>query len=212
MGRLLGGSLAFLVVLGGCADANFGSGDAGAPDDAAGPDDAAALDAGSEAATADAAGDAPADAGTPPLTCNGETSEPNETEVLASPLGTIDDCDGSGSSVSGVSSGIGDTDWLHFVGTDTFGCSVDPTVQINTTGLRLCAFALCLDGTTTVSDCGVGAPATSPAGTHGCCTGGTASMTLQINCSGSDDAANVFVRVDQPTTNVCVSYDVTYHF
>src|SRR6516162_41667 len=53
-----------------------------------------------------------ADAGIPPLTCSGELDEPNGTEILATPLGIIDDCDSSGSSVHGVSSGIGDVDWM----------------------------------------------------------------------------------------------------
>jgi hypothetical protein len=152
-----------------------------------------------------------ADTGIPPLSCTGEIDEPNASEILATPLGTIDDCDSSGSNVKGVSSGTGDVDWMVFHGTDTFGCSVDPTVQIDASGVRLCAFALCDDGTTTIQDCNGATAATSPAGTHGCCTTGTKSMTVSINCSGTNDSAAIFIRVDQ-TQNQCVAYDVAYHF
>ena len=191
-----------------------------------GGDDSSVADAGDEAfvdagadtvvapdAVADVARDVAkeADTGIPPLSCTGEKSEPNASEILATPLGTIDDCDSSGSSVSGVSSGIGDVDWMVFHGTDTFGCSVDPTVQIDAPGLRLCAFALCADGTTTIQNCNGATAATSPAGTHGCCTTGTSSMSVQINCSGTNDSAAIYIRVDQ-TQNQCVAYDVAYHY
>lgn len=151
-----------------------------------------------------------ADTGIPPLSCTGELDEPNGTEILATPLGTIDDCDSSGSTVKGVSSGVGDVDWMVFHGTDTFGCSVDPTLSIDAPGLRLCAFALCDDGTTTIQNCNGATAATSPAGTHGCCTT-TKNLSVQINCSGTNDSASIFIRVDQ-TQNQCVAYDVAYHY
>jgi hypothetical protein len=151
-----------------------------------------------------------ADTGVPPLSCTGEIDEPNASEILATPLGIIDDCDSSGSSVHGVSSGTGDVDWMVFHGTDTFGCSVDPTLSINATGVRLCAFALCDDGTTTIQNCNGATAATSPAGTHGCCTN-TKNLSVQINCSGTNDSAAIYVRVDQ-TQNQCVAYDVAYHY
>ncbi|HEY1957475.1 MAG TPA: hypothetical protein VGH28_17775 [Polyangiaceae bacterium] len=170
------------------------------------------VDVAPEAAPRDASKDVAADTGAPRLTCKSDVDEPNESEILSTPLGTIDDCDGSGSDVAAVSSGTGDVDWMVFHGQDTFGCSVDPTLQIDAPGLRLCAFALCEKGTTTIQDCGSGTAATSPAGTHGCCTTSTMSMTLQIACSGSDDSAGIYIRVDQPDTNQCVPYDVTYHY
>ncbi len=187
----------------------LGCGSGGATGDAGSDDDAS--DAQTEAAI-DGAGDADVDAPPPHLTCSSETNEPNDKEVLASFLGTIDDCDGSGSTFSSVSSGTNDADWFRFRGTDTFGCSVDPTITMHASGLRACAFALCVDGATEVQSCTNGTSATSPAGTNGCCTNGTSAMTLQINCTGVDDSADIFVRVDQPGSDQCVSYDVDYHF
>ena len=205
------------VALGAAAGGGGGDpGDSGAGSDAA---DEPSIDAGADAASdaaldvaKDVAKDVAVDTGTPPLACSGDFDEPNGNEILATPLGTIDDCDGSGGDVFGVSSGTGDVDWLLFHGSDTFGCSVDPTFQIDVAGARLCAFALCDDGTTTVQSCGSGTPTVSPAGTHGCCTTSTQSMKLQIACSGTNDSAAMFVRVDQPETNECVSYDVAYHY
>jgi hypothetical protein len=175
-------------------------------------EDASAIDVTSDAPPKDATADA-VETGIPPLNCPGDLQEPNDTEILATQLGTIDDCDSSGSTTQGVSSGTGDIDWMVFHGVDTFGCSVDPTVQIDAAGLRMCAFALCNDGTTTIQSCGIGTPAVSPAGTHGCCTTSLQTLTLQIACSaGTDDSAAIFIRVDQPNQNQCVSYDVSYHY
>lgn len=180
-------------------------------------------DAGPDVAVADAVApplDAPVDApveaaveaGPLPLTCPGEAGEPNESEVLATPRPQIDDCDGSGKSVSGVSSGTGDVDWIRFRGKDASLCAVDPTVKIDAVGLRLCAFVMCTDGATTVQGCTNGTASSSPAKTKGCCTSGTGSMTVPMNCTGTSDDADVFIRIDQPDANMCVPYKVDYHF
>lgn len=161
---------------------------------------------------ADVAPEAAPDTGPPPLVCQGETAEPNDSEVLATPRPQIDDCDGSGTSISGVSSGTGDPDWIRFRGKDTTLCAVDPTVKINVAGLRLCAFVMCTDGATTVQGCNGGVMGLSPAMTKGCCTSGTGSMTVPMNCTGTSDDADVFIRVDQPDANMCVPYKVDYHF
>ena len=100
---------------------------------------------------------------------------------------------------------------MVFDGKDTFGCSVNPTVQLDAPGLRICAFALCATGSTTIQNCNGATAAVSPAGTHGCCTTGTTSVALQINCTGTNDSAAIYIRVDQ-TTNQCVAYDVAYHY
>ncbi len=154
------------------------------------------------------------DAGIPPLTCtDGQVNEPNNKQVLATFLGTIDDCDSSGSSFSDVLGGVGDVDWYHYSGTSpTNVCFVDPTVTINTAGLRLCEFALCVEGSTQITSCGSGTAATSPSGTGGCCTTSTAAMTMKITCSSLTNAADIYIRVDQPTSNTCTPYDVAYHY
>lgn len=160
----------------------------------------------------DVPADVPVDTGIPPLMCMGDADEPNESEVIASPRPQIDDCDSSGKSFSATSSGMGDIDWTRFRGKDTNFCVADPTVKINVPGLRLCAYVMCTDGATTILSCDNGSPDTSPAKTKGCCTTSTTAMTVQINCSGTSEDADVFIRVDQPSTNTCIPYKVDYHY
>ena len=107
---------------------------------------------------------------------------------------------------------MGDTDWTRFRGKDVNFCIVDPTVKISVPGLRLCAFVMCTDGVTTIKSCANGSQDVSPAKTKGCCTTGTAAMTVNMNCSGLSDDSDVFIRVDQPTTNMCIPYKVDYHY
>ena len=152
------------------------------------------------------------DTGPPPLTCTGETSEPNDSEVLSTPRPDIEDCDSDASSFSGVSSGTGDVDWVRFRGKDKTLCVVDPTVKIDAPNLRLCAFVMCTDGATTIKECSHGTPAISPAKTKGCCANGNGAMTFDIDCTGTSEDADVFVRVDQPNGNMCVPYKVDYRF
>ena len=171
----------------------------------------AADDTGQDAPPGADAGD-DGEAGLPPLTCTGDAYEPNDTQVTATPLPGIDDCDSSGSTVTAVSSGTGDPDWMHYFGTDTVGCVVDPTAQIDAAGLRLCIFIICPTGITTIQSCTNGSPGSSPADTPGCCTTSTTAMTVQMSCGGTSDSADVYIRVDQPDSNQCVPYDVAYHF
>lgn len=227
--------LAFALAACGGSSANGGSGsdatDAGdaTKEAARSPDAEVGLDSGLDASAdasdeapdaeqAETGGDADSDAdggdgGIPPLSCSGDANEPDDSQVLATPLGMIDDCDSSGGTLTSVSSGTGDVDWSYYAGSDTTGCVVDPTVQIDAPDLEVCMFFVCASGTTTVSDCGGGAPATSPAGTPGCCIVGTASMTGNITCSNlTSDSADVYMRVRQLSSNVCIPYDLAYHF
>ena len=173
-----------------------------------------AVDASVQDVQQDAGGEADAEAGPPLLSCDGEApSESNFKEITATVLGTIDDCDSSGSTYSDVMAGTYDVAWYHYTGTSPVNlCIVDPTVTIDTVGMRLCEFAACTEGTTTIDSCGVGTPATSPAGLGGCCTMGTSSMTMKITCSSVTNAADIYIRADQPTSNACIPYNVAYHF
>ncbi len=234
MGRLLPGSawLAALVVACGSgqgsgrgssdaavdrtaeATEDGGSGDASmTADTGSTPGDDSGDDSGIDAATesgADDGGDDGGDDGS--LVCTGDMYEPNDTEVTAYPLGSIDECDTSGSTLTAVSSGSADVDWYEYSGTSTLTCIADPTATIDASGLEVCIFVICAEGTTTISSCTNGSPATSAAGTPGCCTTGTTSMTAQMSCSSTTNAANVYMRVRQPSSNMCVPYDLAYHF
>jgi hypothetical protein len=232
MGRLLPGSacLAALVVACGSgqssghgsdaavdqtADAtgDGGSGDASdssmATDTGLATGDDSGIDAAMETGGDDGGGD-DGDGGS--LVCSGDMYEPNDTEVTAYPLGSIDECDTSGSTLTAVSSGTGDVDWYEYSGTSTLTCTADPTATIDAAGLEVCIFVICAEGTTTIASCTNGSPSMSAAGTPGCCTTSTTSMTAQMACSSTTNAANVYMRVQQPSSNMCVPYDLAYHF
>ncbi len=159
-------------------------------------------------------GDAGNDAGRP--TCTNENDEPNEAEATATTLANIDDCDSSGTKLTSVASGTADSDTFRYAGADTAGCIVDPTAQLNVAGAELCMFVACKTGTATVSKCSTGAAsATSPSGKPGCCIQTTAPLTTTFACGGSDDSADVYMRVKQLPSNpqsACLPYEVQYHF
>lgn len=150
------------------------------------------------------------------LTCNDENSEPNDTAPQAHALGSIDDCDENGKSLTSAVSGAGDTDFYSYAGTDVTGCLVDPTAQVDVAGLEVCVFAKCNAGTTSLVNCLGGTPAPGvPDTTVGCCTLQAAAVTTRFECSGGDDAATVSMSVRQATgsrAGVCTSYKLDYHY
>jgi hypothetical protein len=142
--------------------------------------------------------------------------EPNESETTAWALkmSSIDDCDDSGDSITGVIA-PGDTDWFYYEGDDKTFCVVDPTRSLSQSqsGLRLCKYFECLNGNTEV-DCPGGTTAeTSGEGRPGCC--GTSGFDVDLNCAGSlDEHAYVYIRLDQPggDASTCNEYTLDYHY
>ena len=145
-----------------------------------------------------------------------DANEPNESESNAKGLGIIDDCDGSGSSVSGQLEGANDVDWFSYSASDVFGCVVDPSRNVISSGsVRFCKFIDCASGTADISSCPGGAfSSTSPGGHPGCCKVGSnlSNFDLSIDCSGTDDSAQVLMRVDQGPAGVCTTYTIDYHY
>jgi hypothetical protein len=138
-------------------------------------------------------------------TCTGEEPEPNDTSATARALGTIDDCDGSGKSVAGVISSSSDVDVWTFDGTDTFGCSVNPTVKV-TGSVTVCVGFACKSGTTVLNSCTKGTKTGSQ-----CC--GT-DVEADVNCTGTTtDSTKVTITV-KPTasTPTCAVYSLAYHY
>lgn len=136
--------------------------------------------------------------------------EPNETEETAWDLGDIEDCDSAGAQVSAVLDGPNDVDWYRYDGDDTLGCSVDPNRGITVNGsVRLCKFVDCASGTAEF-DCPQGSvPEASPGGHPGCCSNN--GFGIDPNCSGIDDDATIYVRLDEPT-QACAEYTLTYQY
>jgi hypothetical protein len=146
--------------------------------------------------------------------CTNVDPEPNGSEAQAVTLPSIDDCDSSGSSVSGTIVGASDVDFFRYAGSDTPFCIVDPGAAVDAPGLRICEFALCPRGIAdTVAICNAGVPASSPAGYPGCCEATPGQVGMIADCvSTSDDSAEIYLRVDQPGGSLCMPYSIVYHF
>ena len=141
--------------------------------------------------------------------CDDPGPEPHESQELAYDLGKIGDADSAGGFLCGTVAGGGDVDWYVYEGDDTIFGAVDPTRVVDGKGqARLCVYAECLEGGTSVS-CGDLEVATAPQGQKGCC--GYGEVRPKLECGGFDDAAMIWIRVDQPQPE-CVPYDLDYHF
>lgn len=144
--------------------------------------------------------------------CEDETNtEDNETQMTAHDLGDISDNDSTGGTLCPVLDGPDDVDWYTFTGDDVFPYVVDPTrvvtADMNT---RLCVYFACINGTTSVSCNGDEVADTAPGGQKGCC--GMGNVSPGLNCSGLDDAANVWLKVENVDMLACVGYQLDYHF
>lgn len=164
-----------------------------------------------------ASGDESSDEGAPPIVCNPEDDiEPNNGENEAEKLPNITDDDADGSRIESILAGEGDVDWFAYMGSDVAFAYVDPASGIDADmELRLCLFVECTNGNTKPFTCTDSIYDESPDNTFpGCCnTGGSAFVSIDLYCdAGDDDSAYVFMRVDQGHADVCVPYEITYHF
>ena len=215
------GHFALAIAAAGCGGAGDASDPEPADGGADGPIDAAAeaRDGAPEAAgdgapeTIDVAPEAPIDVAPETASCPGEEPEPNDTEPEAVPLAAIDDCDSSGSALSGYLSSATDVDHWHYQGKDTVRCSVDPTASTKDP-VELCVFVACLSGATQLNGCPSGAPATSHAKLRGCCVEGPGTVVVDFKCPlvGSGNDADVYLRVRSAAAKTCRLYDVAYHY
>ena len=165
-------------------------------------------------------------AGTGGMLCpNDMGPEPNDTEVIATPVCLMvpcefDECDDSGSTGNGGTLppatgviGPGDVDYWTFFGQDTLGfCTVNAAASTTDSGFELCMFAGCPNGTN-LNGCTQGVPAMSMIGIPGCCVTAPGTVELDHDCIASpndNDSADVYIRISQ--ANACTSYSVEYHF
>lgn len=155
--------------------------------------------------------------GDPPIVCNPEDKfEPNEIEDEAWKLPNITDEDTAGEHVESILAGEGDVDWFAYMGSDVAFAYVDPASGIDADmEVRLCLFVECINGNTKPINCVDSIYEESPDLTiQGCCnTGGSAFVSIDLYCDASgDESAYVFMRVDQGRDDICVPYEITYHF
>jgi hypothetical protein len=146
--------------------------------------------------------------------CMNDGAEPNNSEATATDLGTFDDCDASGDVVSGVLP-QGDEDWFVFTGTDALQCASDASRTVVANGtVRICKF---FEGVVDCNGLSFTCPAgtttdTSPGGRSGCCS--TSDFEVSLGCGALPGFAqvDVYIRLDTPPSESCVSYTLDYHY
>jgi hypothetical protein len=150
----------------------------------------------------------------PALMCPGDIEPDDNDEETAKSFGDITDNDDDAFTISGILGGAEDTDWYTYHGKDTFGYIVEPKVNLLAGGLRLCQFLVCDAGGAAQSE------VTCPAGTKfaispnlrpGCCAATTFQVT-EFNCTGQDESATIWIRVDQPLVDACTDYEIKVTF
>lgn len=147
-----------------------------------------------------------------PQNCPQERSEPNNTEGEAPDLGEFNDSNPTFETVDGrIPAGSGDEDWFTYRCDDTSIGQVDMAYEIDTNiPVRVCTFYVCDDPDNPTVTCPENSEAaTSPDGLEGCCSDQTELVVTDLDCNpGNDDTGRVFVRVDMPLQDMCVSYDL----
>jgi len=137
-----------------------------------------------------------------------DAHEPNESEAEAAALGTLTGC-GGGSSVDGMLDGAVDVDWFSYSGDDVAACIAPLRAITASAGLRLCKYAACRTGNTTVTCLDGSTAAMSPGGLDGCCHSQGFGMT--VACTGGEDDATVYLSLDQAAA-ACVTYTLSFHY
>lgn len=155
--------------------------------------------------------------GEAPVVCNpADNYEPNDIEDESKTLPNITDEDEAGGTFKSILAGEADIDWFAYMGTDVAFAYVDPFSGIDAhMELRLCLFVECVNGPTQPFNCLDSVYEESPdLVLPGCCNfGGSTFVSIDLFCNaGDDDSAYVFMRVDQGNADMCVPYEITYHF
>lgn len=148
-----------------------------------------------------------------PQNCPQERSEPNDTPGEGQDLGEFNDFDPTFQTVDGrLPGGSGDEDWWSYQCDDNALGQVDMAYEIDTNiPVRVCQFISCDVADNPTVTCPENSEAAmSPDGLPGCCSEQTELVVEEIDCSpdDNDDSGRVFVRVDMPLQDMCVSYDL----
>lgn len=149
-----------------------------------------------------------------PMVCPGDLEPGDDDEASAKNVGSITDDDGEQFTVSGVLSGAPDGDWYTYHGKDTFGYIVEPTLSLVEGDMRMCQFLVCDEGGAALTK--VTCPANSkfaisPTLRPGCCA--STSFTIkEFDCSGQDESATIWMRIDKPTVDECTNYEFKVSF
>ena len=133
----------------------------------------------------------------------------------AQDLGDFDDFNPNFEVVDGRLPVGGDEDWFSYHCDDFVLGQVDMNYEIDTNiPVRVCQFIACDVASDPVVVCPDGSSEeTSPDGLPGCCSDLETLSIGEIDCSpdSGDDSGQIYVRVDMPAQDMCVSYDLGVH-
>lgn len=150
---------------------------------------------------------------TPP-NCPQEDSEPNNTAEQAEFIGDFDDFDPNFETADGRLPAASDEDWFSYTCDDNTLGQVDMAYEIDTNiPVRVCQFFACdVPDNPSVVCPDDSEAATSPDGLPGCCSNLPTLTVEDITCNpDSNEDGTIYVRVDMPAQDMCVSYDLGVH-
>ena len=140
-----------------------------------------------------------------------DNNDPGPAENTAKALPDTDDSQNTAISVSGVLNGAVDVDFYRLNVADTLGHLLQPDIQATSSGVEMCVFAKCPSGSSSVTCSAPAVAKKSDIGIDGCCATGPASVTPGWNCGGTNDSAQLFIKITQ-TANKCEPYTFSYAF
>ena len=140
-----------------------------------------------------------------------DNGDPGGAENTAKALPDTSDSQNTAISVSGVLNGAVDVDYYRLNVADTFGHLLQPDIQATSSGIEMCVFAKCPSGTSGVTCKAPAVAKKSDIGVDGCCATGPASVTPTWNCGGTNDSAQLFIKISQ-TADKCLPYSWSYAF
>ena len=146
--------------------------------------------------------------------CPDDEDEPNDDPFEPQMLMDLSDNDDpvvDGSQLAGDA----DTDWFRFSCDDPFTSSSEPNIDVTVPeGTRTCLFLDCLQGGNPFFTCPDGTEdANAPIDNlPGCCItdSGAFEISTYMCPDSSEDAVNVYLRVEDGPAETCSDYDFTY--
>lgn len=160
------------------------------------------------AATGDLTTDATTTGGLMCIDASEPTNDLLENSPALPPLG----CKDLPEQFTGVLGAADDVDWITYRGEWTPECLGDPRLTHNISSsapLQLCVYTRCLSRLEDVV-CTNAIADTTPGGDPGCCS--SQAFEMDVNCPGTDETMDVFLRVDSDSAGVCIDYKITYAY
>ena len=141
-----------------------------------------------------------------------DNGDPGGAENVAKALPDTNDGVDTTSTVKGTLNGSVDVDFYRLKVGDGFPALLQPDLQLATSGVEMCVFVKCdTVGSSNVTCSSPSAAKKSDLLTDGCCVTAPSSVSPGWDCSGTNDSAELFIRIKQ-TANACLPYSFSYVF